>query len=90
MSQIISDYYMKKSEAFDIMIHGNNTQKLNDIVNEVMKITKSPSRIFKPKKGIAKNHFPEHLQFCKYKESSSNYFHYKNPLRNEIVVLDKK
>jgi hypothetical protein len=66
MSQIISDFYVKRSETFDIMIHGNSTQKLNDIVNEVMKSTKTPSRIFKPEKGIPSRNLPENLQVCKY------------------------
>lgn len=41
---IIQDFYVNRSEAFDIIIHGSNTEKLK-IVKEIMRMTSMASTV---------------------------------------------
>lgn len=47
VEQIVRNFYENKSESFDFFIHGTETRKMNDIVNEVAKKTQVPLRVYK-------------------------------------------
>jgi hypothetical protein len=47
VSQIVEDYYANRSENFDIVVFGNETENLKFIVEKVIKTTKTPRLVMK-------------------------------------------
>lgn len=47
LSQIINGFFINQSVKFDVIVYGEETQKLDDIVNKLMKVSETPVKLVK-------------------------------------------